>query len=160
MFAHGGYCLSAQNPTRAVPADTGFLTYLILTLTSSAFALLAAPQLLASVGLVSHDSLQGWVTFIGMWLALPLLMLVPAAAILTLVGLVRGPYVIRVRLGVWWAIALGGALSLPTPGFNPYTGPQPTFGLGDAVLALCLGLCISLALTWLLRASRSRPPSG
>ena len=155
--------LSAQNPTRAVPVDTGFgfLTYLILTLTSSAFALLFAPQLLASVGLVSHTSLQGWVAFIGMWLALPLVMLVPAAAILSLVGLVRGPYMIRVRLAAWWAIALAAALWLPTPSFNPYLGtPQATFGLSDAVFALCLGLWVSLALTWLLRASRSRPPLG
>jgi hypothetical protein len=128
-------------------------------MTSAAFALLAAPQLLASVGLVSETSLQGWVTFIGMWLALPLVILVPAAAILSLVGLVRGPSLLRMRLAAWWVVgAGGGALALAlerTPGFNPYLGtPQPTFGVSDALLALCVGLCVFFAIRWFALSQR------
>lgn len=147
---------SAPGPTKS---RTGSSTYLILALTSAGFALLAAPELLAAVGLASERSLQGWMAFVGILLAFPLAILVAAAVILSLVGLLRGPSVLRRRLAAWWAVGAAG-LALPrafapTPGFNPYLGtPQPTFGVGDAVLTLSLGLCVFLAARWFALSRR------
>jgi hypothetical protein len=114
---------------------------------------------MASAAMVNDRSLQGWETFVGMWLALPLVVLVPAAAILSLVGFVRGPQLLRMRLLAWWVVGAGGdslALALaPKPGFNPYVGtPQPLAGLSDGLLALCLGLCVFFATWWYVQARR------
>jgi hypothetical protein len=142
----------------------GLFTYLVLALTGALLLSLAATPLLAAVGVIGPNSQQGWATMIGMWLALPIAVSLLAAAILSLVGLVRGPRVIRLRLAAWWVVSVGGsALSqalASMPGFNPYLGtPQPIFGVSDALLAVCLSLSVFLPCRWFLLAASGRGAS-
>jgi hypothetical protein len=148
-------------PLDTTASPTGASTYLALTLTSASGAILAAPQFLAVVGLISDASLQAWATFLGMVMALPMVILVPVAACLSLVGLVRGPLVLRIRLVTWWLVGAGGGTLASawqeTPGFNPYLATQSsTFGIGDALGALCLVVCMYLAVRWWRQALSQR----
>jgi len=130
-------------------------TYIALAVTGVLFLSLAAPRLLATVGLISQDNLQVLGMFVGLGLVLPTAASLLVTAILSLKCLVRGSTVIRVRLVAWWVVGVGGIsisqVLASTPGFNPYLGtPQPTFGAGDALLVICLGFCALMPYRWRL----------
>jgi hypothetical protein len=124
---------------------------------SGAFVLaMAAPWPLGALGIIDPN----WAILTGMWLALPTVLSLLAAATLSLVGLIRGPGTLRKRIGAWWVVGGGGcalsAVIAPSVDFNPYlrTPPAP-FGVSHAALVIGLGLCILLPCMWILRAERT-----
>ena len=133
------------------------MTHLLLLLTSLLVTVLAAPTLLGVLGLMDGGNVAGWSMLLSLWLALPTAAVALLAVFLSFLGVVKGPASHRLRLAVWWACFATAvfAFALPRPELNPYTGSSgPSFGLGDALLAISLMLCFCLPCVYLLRPVR------
>ena len=133
----------------------GVVTYLVLALAGAFPLVLFAPQSLAGLGVIGHDNMELWATLLFIWLALPIGVVFLAAAILSLVGLVRGSPGHRIRLLIWWinsavgvSISLGVVASL---GFNPFLGSSQ---LAFSLHVGCLGLSVALPCWWVWRSAR------
>jgi hypothetical protein len=150
-------------PQTASQSAAVLVTNAILAITGAVVLAMVAPMPLAALGVISQDALQGLMTLTALGLALPAIALVLAAAVLSIIGLARGPGILRVRLAAWWTIGVGGlalsAVTAPSVGFNPYLGiPQPGFGASDAFLVAGLGLSILLPCRWFILTLLPRRP--
>ena len=136
-------------------------TFVILALSGALMLALDLPTSLAAVGLVGQDSLQGLMTFVGMWAALPMLGLGIACIAYSVLALIRGSRALRARVAVWWILLLAGfglsSLMAPDVGFNPYLGsPQPAFSIRDLVVLTTIGASLVLPIVWLRRGIQNQ----
>lgn len=103
---------------------------------------------------MNANSVAGLSMLLSLWLLLPIAGLVLTSAILSFLGLVRGPAAHRVLLCVWWLAAICAVMATlqPRTGLNPYLDtPSPAFGFADAALIVSLLLCIVLPGIFVLR---------
>ena len=149
----------APTQTSSAPDLGTFLTYVSFAVSGGCVLAMAAPWLLGALGIVD----PGWTELTIMWVAIPSVLSVLVAGILSLIGLVRGPWTLRMRTLGWWVVAGGGCAhsmaTAPSVDFNPYLGiPAARFGVSHAALMIGVGLGTLMPCRWVVREWRSAKP--